>query len=251
MARERAQTTLTACAQCRLGQLPGLNTQSDERARLIQQFKRGEFELDRGARMFEEGKPHPGFYTILAGALLRYRNAPDGGRQIVNVMFPGDIAGLQGLRGQPFQHVVEAILPVRLCRFDRRDLDGLIAADAHLGHDMIWIAAKEESALESHLVTLGRRRASMRIAYLACFLLDRSYETGLSAGPTETPLPVTQAQIADMLGLSHVHANRSLQKLRAEGLVEWDQRHIATHDLEALRAFAGYERPYLSPRPYV
>ena len=251
MAREENTTVVTACANCPLGGRTGLLAHVPGRTNLIQKFKRGEFTLDRGVSMFEEGESHRGLYTLLDGALMRYRPAPEGTRQIVNIMFPGDLIGIQGLHDEPFQHVVEALMPVRLCRFDSRDLDALIGSDPGLGHDLVWMAAKEESALESHLVALGKRRATKRIAYLASFILDRSFETGLSPSPSAVQLPITQAQIADMLGLSHVHCNRSIQQLRAEGLVRWDQSGLATDNLELLRDHADYVRPFRSPRPYL
>ena len=117
-------------------------------------------------------------------------------------------------------------------------------------HDVIWLAAKEEEALAEHLVTLGQRTARERIAYLAVFLVQRAIETGIARG-TSVTLSVTQTQIADMLGLSLVHTNRTLQALRQANLIGWNLSEIQIPDLAAARDFAQFDRPPDRARPYI
>ena len=155
------------CRQCPLAACPGLRPHSEEELPHIQRFKIGEVSLERGEILIEQEVTRGGLFTLLEGIMMRYRSLPDGRRQVVNFMFPGDLIGLQGAFGEPASHSVEALLPARLCVFDSAKFFTLITAQPTLGYDITWLAAKEETALEEHLVALGRRSAKERVAYLA------------------------------------------------------------------------------------
>ncbi|MEB3416688.1 Crp/Fnr family transcriptional regulator [Alteriqipengyuania sp. WL0013] len=245
-------TDLIDCRDCPLACRPGLTPIEPDRLALVEDFKRGEMVLEAGNTLIRQGQPHDKLYTVLEGVLIRYRELPgDDGRQIVNFMFPGDLLGLQAVRGDAPSHGVDTVTAARLCVFPQDRFNDLIAKEPAFGFDMVWLAAKEERALESHLVTLGKRRAAERIAYLALFLVERAYESGYADSKTRLRLPLTQAQIGDMLGLSLVHANRSIQQLRESGLVDWKRGEIVIHDLAATVEFAEYQSPHISPRPYL
>ena len=96
----------------------------------------------------------------------------------------------------------------------------LFAQQPRLGYDLTWLVAKEESALEEHLVSIGRRTAKERLVCLAIFLIERGIATGMVKQGT-LEITITQGQISDTLGLSLVHTNRTLQALRKMGLVIW------------------------------
>jgi hypothetical protein len=117
---------------------------------------------------------------------------------------------------------------------------------------VIWLSAREEDALEQHLVALGQRPARERVAYLALWLVERGLQTGLVAPDSAVAtlhVPITQGQIADMLGLSLVHTNRTLQALRKAGQVDWNGTRIAIPQLETVRAMVGFDPRGLPKRP--
>ena len=101
------------------------------------------------------------------------------------------------------------------------------------------------------MVALGQRTARERIAYLAVFLMSRAIDTGMTQQGASLALTVTQTQIADMLGLSLVHTNRTLQALRQANLIGWTLSEITIPDLGAAREFARYDTPTLGSRPYI
>jgi len=142
-------------------------------------------------------------------------------------MFPGDLVGLQGAFAEPAGHTIEALLPTRVCDFSRGDFHALIVEHPHLGYDLTWLAAKEERALEEHIVSLGQRTARERVAHLAVWLLDRALATGMAEDDHTVALPITQSQVADMLGLSLVHTNRTIKALERSGEVVWRSGSIA------------------------
>ncbi|RVQ67093.1 Crp/Fnr family transcriptional regulator [Croceicoccus ponticola] len=239
------------CVNCPLLACPGLDQPERERLEQIQEFKIGEVALERGGQAVIQGVRSAHVYTVLEGVLIRYRLLDDGRRQIINFLFPGDLIGLQSALNEPMTHGAEALTPARLCAFPRDKFRDFISRFTDLSYDLIWLAAKEEAALEEHLVALGQRNAKERIAYLALFLIERSEATGRTHGDHRIELSVTQSQIADMLGLSLVHTNRSLQALRREGLVTWSLNTIEIPDMEAVRQYVNFDRSLVTVRPFI
>lgn len=239
------------CSECPLLECSGLFEHSPEQLDYIQTYKQGEFAVGRGGSVVEQGRESVHLFTVLDGVLIRYRTLEDGRRQIVNFMFPGDLVGLQGAFDDPMAHSVEALLDSRLCIFDRNSFVDLIGRHPQLGYDITWLAAKEETALEEHLVALGQRSAKERVAYLAVWLIHRAQETCMVGKDVRLELPVTQAQIADMLGLSLVHTNRTLRALAKEGIVEWRPGEVHVEDMDAACEFAQFNRSDHGKRPYI
>ena len=238
------------CRECPLAACPGLRPHEPEEIAHIERFKIGEVKLTRGELLIEQDITRGGMYTLLDGVMMRYRSLEDGRRQIVNIVFPGDLVGLQGAFGEPASHSVEALLPSRLCVFDSAKYYDLIVAQPSLGYDITWLAAKEELALEEHLVALGQRSAKERVAYLAVWLIRRAQRTCMATG-NRLEVTITQAQIADMLGLSLVHTNRTIKALESERKVMWRQGGIEAPDLAATAAFAHFDDAQERQRPFL
>jgi CRP-like cAMP-binding protein len=97
------------------------------------------------------------------------------------------------------------------------------------------------------MVSMGRRSSYEQMAHLLCELLLRFRAVGL-AEDNNYPLPATQAELGDAFGLSTVHVNRTLQRLRAEGLVILTERRITIPDPERLMKVAGFDPSYLEVR---
>lgn len=245
------ENSLHSCLECPLLGCPGLSSPSAERRALIDEFKLGEIALDRGGQAVIQGVRSAHVYTVVEGVLIRYRLLDDGRRQIINFLFPGDLIGLQSALDEPMSHGVEALTEARLCAFPRDRFRDFITRFSDLSYDLVWLAAKEEAALEEHLVALGQRNARERIAYLALFLIERAEATCRTDGKHRIALTVTQSQIADMLGLSLVHTNRSLQALRKEGLVTWSLNTVEIPDMEAVRRYVQVDHASARQRPYI
>jgi CRP-like cAMP-binding protein len=238
------------CAECPLLACPGLRPLAPDQMAYMQAFKQAELRVERGDVIIAQGERSPQVFSLISGVLMRFKLLEDGRRQIVYFLFPGDLVGLQAAMGEPLSHGVEALTAATLCVFPRERFPELVSDHPELGFDVIWLAAKEEEALEEHLVALGQRSARERIAYLAVFLVQRAIETGIARG-TSLTLSVTQTQIAEMLGLSLVHTNRTLQALRQSNLIGWNLSEIQIPDLAAARAFAQFDGPPERSRPYI
>ena len=238
------------CIECPLLECEGLRPLDKGQLKFMQGFKQGEFTIDKGTQSLVQGSISPHIYTLLQGVLFRYRILEDGRRAIVNFVFPGDLIGLQGAMDDPLMHGCEALTAATLCVFSRDRVIELFAEQPRLGFDLTWLAAKEESALEELLVSIGRRTAQERLVYLAIFLIERGIATGLVKKDT-LEISITQAQISDTLGLSLVHTNRTLQSLRKKGLVNWSLTSISIPDMDAAHDFAHYEGSGTGTRPFI
>lgn len=239
----------TPCQQCPLRSLSTFRDFSAKELEFVAQFKSGELSIERGATILVEGMHSAHLFTLLSGWAFRYKLLPDGRRQIMNYVLPGDLVGLQGSLMDEMDHSVEALTPVTLCVFERSKLEKLFERHASLAYDVTWIAAHEERILDEHLLSVGRRTALERTAYLLSFIHQRAHSVGLSGG--RRVIPITQQHVADTLGLSLVHTNKTLRKLADRKLMRWHDRGCEILDEDGLLALADWEGLRGGLRPFI
>nr|WP_314090696.1 Crp/Fnr family transcriptional regulator [uncultured Shinella sp.] len=239
----------TPCQQCPLRSLPDFRDFTPKELDFVSQFKSGELSIERGATILVEGMHSAHLFTVLSGWAFRYKLLPDGRRQIMNYVLPGDLIGLQGSLMGEMDHSIEALTPVTLCVFERSKLERLFERHASLAYDLTWIAAAEERILDEHLLSIGRRTALERTAYLLSFIHQRAHSSGVNGG--RRVIPITQQHVADTLGLSLVHTNKTLRKLADRNLMRWQDKGCEILDADALQALAGWEGLKRGPRPFI
>ena len=108
-----------------------------------------------------------------------------------------------------------------------------------LARALWWAALVDEATLREWLVNIGARPAEERVAHLLCELLLRLKTIGLASDNSYEP-PLTQAELADTTGLTNVHVNRVLQRLRGDGLITLRGKRLVILDVERLNAFSGF-----------
>lgn len=236
------------CESCPLRPLPPFRAFETEEVEFISSFKKGELSVDKGATVIVEGSHSAHLFTVLSGWGFRYKLLPDGRRQILNFIVNGDFVGLQAGLSLEMQHSVEALTPMLLCVFERGHLRQLYEKHPDLAFDVTWLAAREEQMLDEHLLSVGRRSALERAAYLLSFLQQRAAPFR-NAGMLNKRIPITQQHVADTLGLSIVHTNKTLRKLSAKTLIAWGDGGCEVLDEKGLLAIAGWEGLVDSKRP--
>jgi len=236
------------CEKCPLRVLPSFRAFSPEELTFISTFKRGELHAEAGTMVLTEGTNSAQMFTLLSGWAFRHKTLDDGRRQILNYLLPGDLIGLQGSVTGEMQHSVETLTPVVLCVFQRDRLNDLFANQPGLGFDVTWIASREERILDEHLLSIGRRTALERAAYLIAFLHQRAAAV-YGQAPARLLIPVTQQHVADTLGLSIVHTNKTLRKLADRGLIRWHDRACEVLDSAGLQDAAGWDGLSETARP--
>ena len=108
-----------------------------------------------------------------------------------------------------------------------------------LAYDITWIASREERMLDENLLSVGRRSALERAAYLLAFIASRARKVGMD-GAGKVEIPITQQHVADTLGLSLVHTNKTIRKLMDRKLVQWRDGGCKVLDIEGLMALANW-----------
>jgi len=239
-----------SCQNCPLRPLPIFRDFEKQELAFISTFKKGELAVDKGATVLVEGSHSAHLYTVLSGWAFRYKLLRDGRRQILNYLMPGDLIGLQGSVMGEMQHSVEALSPMLLCVFEREYLHELYRNHPGLAYDITWIASREERMLDENLLSLGRRSAIERAAYLIAFIASRAKVVGLN-GKQSIQIPITQQHIADTLGLSLVHTNKTIRKLMDRKLIVWRDGGCEVADIEGLKRLAGWEGLGEARRPLI
>ncbi|WP_165694106.1 Crp/Fnr family transcriptional regulator [Teichococcus deserti] len=175
---------------------------------------------------------------LLSGWACRIRILPDGRRQIVSFLLPGDIIGRQ----QP--SLAELCSIASLTRLRHVDASPLFVAtpEGGLARALHALALQDVAQLRDQVVRLGRQMAHERLASLLLEFEARLGAAGL-AGDGRFAMPLTQEVLADALGLSVVHLNRTLQQLRREGLIALKGRVVTLRQTAALRAIADWQPP--------
>jgi len=194
--------------------------------------------------LIREGDKPRQVNLILEGWAYRYKTLEDGRRSIAAFMVPGDLGDLRMFILKQMDHSVGALTPVRVAQIPGDPILDLTEGSPRLSRALWWNSLVEEAIAREWIANVGQRDATERLAHLFCEIFVRLRAVGLTNGHS-CELPVTQGQLADATGLSAVHVNRTLQDLRAAGLVSLRGKTLTISDLEALQRAALFNANYL------
>jgi len=243
-------TRRVPCEKCPLRAMEHFRDFTSEELKFVSAFKKGELTAEPGAVILSEGAHSAHLFTLLQGWAFRYKTLEDGRRQILNYLLPGDLVGLQGSVIGEMQHSIEALSPVTFCVFQRDQLPTLFQNHPGLAFDITWLASREERMLDENLLSVGRRSALERAAYLIAFLYQRAEVVGMNkSGPLT--IPISQQHVADTLGLSIVHTNKTLKKLSEKKLIRWLDRSCEVLSPEGLLDVSGWDGLPEGKRPLI
>ena len=191
-----------------------------------------------------EGMAPRAVFLLKEGMAARYRNLPDGGRQIITFLIPGDLCDLRAFMLQAMDHSIGTITASRIASIPRSRIMDIVAHHPRISAALWWSSMQEEAMLRERIVSLGRRDARARVAYLLCELLWRYEAVGL-ANDRSVELPLTQTELGDALGLTAIHVNRVLKRLRSDGLIETRHRTLHMLNVAGLQKIGGFNQDYL------
>ncbi len=241
---------MVPCAACPLRRLKAFTSYGEPEIAFIQALKVGELALGARASILREGDHPDRLFTLLSGWAFRFKTLPDGRRQILNFLLPGDLVGLQAKLFETAAHGVEALTDVRLCVFSRDRIWDIFREQPSIAFDVTWLSAREERIVDESLLSAGRRSAAESMAALVLQLHRRATALGLET-EQGVPMPLTQAHLADALGLSTVHANRTLRVMRQRKLFIHAGGFLRDVDLAGLRRLARIAEGDASLRPLI
>ena len=197
-----------------------------------------------GEDLISEGDPVDSVRVVLSGWVCRYKTLEDGRRQIVNFLFPGESCDAYAFLLSTMDHSIATLTPVVYSEIKRTRFERLVAADRTLA-EAFWCETLVNTAIQREwAINLGRRVALERVAHLFCEIFERLRPVGMVDG-NSCMMPITQMDLADATGLSVVHLNRTLQELRASGLIVLRDRVLTINDLDPLKDAALYSPIYL------
>ena len=212
---------------------------------IVEGYKSGDRSVREGADLYSEGETWHELYTLLEGWVFYYKLLEDGRRQITKIVLPGDLVGFQPDLTGRLDHSAQTLTPVRLCVFPRANFIELCKANPELAIRLTWMVARDVEAAGEGLTNIGRRTARERVAH---FLLGLYYRVRLRHPEpvgSVIPLPLTQEHIGDALGLTAVHVNRTLRRLRDEGLLNVSNRTLHVIEPDHLADIAGIDEDSL------
>lgn len=182
---------------------------------------------------------------LLDGFVYRYKDLRSGTRQTLQLAIPGDFIDLHSLLLKQLDHHIASFTDCRLALFKHEQLKGLIEQHPHLGR-LLWLSTIVDAAVHREwMLSLGRRSALSRLAHLFCELQVRLTAAGMADHGTYE-LPLSQSDLAEILGLTPVHINRMLKELREDGLVKFRSKTVEIQDWDGLVETAEFDPFYLS-----
>lgn len=194
----------------------------------------------------EGDKPGP-IFVILEGWACRYKLLPEGTRQITAFLMPGDCCDLHASVLETMEHSIATLTPARVATIPRGRMEELIMTRPALMRAFWWTQLVDEDTLRALMVSMGRRDSLQRVAHLMCELSVRARNIGL-IDDSRFEMPLTQAVIGDAVGLTAVHVNRVLRKLRLAGVMELAAGSLTITDVRKLALVAGFDDTYLHRR---
>ena len=229
-----------------LRKVEGRHPLSDEarQAFLSLPYKRHSVALYRD--VVREGKRSFTCCLMSEGVVSRYKTLPNGGRQINSFHIPGDMIDLQSALMLVADHGIRTHTPTVVLDFDCFDILQLSSDYAEWGRALWFDTMVDSSIFREWMLNVGRRPAVSRVAHLLLEFAHRLHSIGESDGFKFT-LPVTQIDLADAAGLSSVHTNRSLQRLREDGLIRTYGKTVVIEKRQELARLATFESTYLEP----
>jgi CRP-like cAMP-binding protein len=200
-------------------------------------------ELGPRRNLIREGDRPDHVHLVVEGWAARYKTLSDGSRQILAFLIPGDFCDLHVTILGEMDHSIATITRARIVYVPRGEMEALTRRP-RIARAFWWATLVDEAVLRAWVVNVGRRGAFESIGHLMCELYLRMRNVGLTTDYS-FELPLTQEEIGDALGLTPVHVNRVLQRMRADGLITFARGALNILDYRRLEAASGFNPNYL------
>jgi len=235
----------TRCAECPIRAKALFQVVADDYLHDAESRRTAQYALPARSHLYQENQPATMAYTLFEGWLLLYRTHSDGSRQGLRIALPGDFVGYAPLEDTGYSHGALAVTPVTACGFRQHDLHAMIDSHPDIARQINAIQSHYLASCESNVLGLGRKSAEQRIAHAVADIHQRLQQRGEveAGGSAAMPFPLTQEMLGELTGLTPVHTNRVLRKLRTEGVMLCERQRIEIFDLPRLLEIAEYRSP--------
>jgi CRP-like cAMP-binding protein len=217
---------------------------TEEEKQLLIALEESPTDIKSGSILWEKGDEANEFCTLKSGWAFSYRHMENGDRQILEVFLPGDIIGLREFAFSQRLENVRMIDDGVICHFPHKRMLDIFRLSLPLTSVMFAIGNRQQVLMTERLVT-SRRSARQKMAHFLYEMYLRLRQTNPDIS-NQFRLPLSQEQLADVLGLSPVHVSRTFTALSDDGLVFRDRHHLTISDLAALCAEGEFDDCYLT-----
>lgn len=184
-------------------------------------------------------------YLMVRGMACRYKLLSGGERQILGYIIPGDICDVHFVTLNKSDHSVVLLGACEVVKIATHKMKTILANHPRIERALSLAALHEIAILREWLVNVGQRAALQKVSHFLCEMTYRLARVGQVADDGSFELPINQMALADTTGLTPVHINRTLQRLRYDGLIRLGQRRLSIIDAEQLAMVAGFDDNYL------
>jgi CRP-like cAMP-binding protein len=194
--------------------------------------------------IIREGEHSPDIHIVLSGLACRYKLLENGNRQIMAFLVPGDPCDAEIFILKHMDHSIATLAPSLVASISGSKMKDLLLNRPGIALAFWWSTLQDEGILRERIIDEGRRDAYSRIAYMIYEVLIRMRAVGI-IDDQKFEFPITQTDLADATGLTPVHVNRMLQRLRDEGLISTEGKVWTVLDPAGLRNAARFDASYL------
>jgi len=200
--------------------------------------------VDARRDVISEGDRPRHVHLVLDGWACRYKQLPDGKRQIVSLFVPGDFCDVNVYILKHMDHSIGAITRLKVAMITPEEMNSLTAERPRITQALWWHELVTAAIQREWTLNIGQRTAYERLSHLLIELYLRLNTVG-RARDGRCDFPLTQNDLADATGLTSVHVNRTLQDLRRDGLIELERKQLHILDMERMMDVAMFNANYL------
>jgi CRP-like cAMP-binding protein len=231
----------TRCSDCPIRTKALFQVVAEDYLHDAESRRTAQYQLPARAHLYQENQSATMAYTLFDGWLMLYRTDAKGGRQGLRIALPGDFVGYTPLPDSSYSHSALAVTATVVCGFRQSDLHAMIDRHDDIGRHINQIQARYLQICENNVLGLGRRSAEQRIAHAVLDLHYRlSHRGEVDEEGTRFPFPLTQEMLGELTGLTPVHTNRVLRKLRTDKLMVCERQQVEILDLKGLTELAEF-----------
>lgn len=197
-----------------------------------------------GEDLIREGQRPDAVFVMIEGWAAAYKMLPNGQRQIMAYLLPGDTSDVFNHVLDVMDHSIGALGPCKVAVVPQAEFADVVASHPAISRAIRWATQVDSATLREWVLNVGRRDGMGRAAHLFTELLLRMKAIGL-AEDDRFALPLTQTDLADTMGLTPVYVNRVLQQMRSEGSITLERRYLTVHAPERLVELSAFTPRYL------
>lgn len=213
-----------SCLVAKLGRFAKLSESDQDLLRALEKTER-DYRKDEIVR--HQGRPVDELFVVKSGWLTSFSLLQDGRRQLLRLFFPGDIVDLSEIALEKTQHDIKCVTNAVLCPFPKSAMDLVFSTSPRLTALLFSMTVRENSTLLDRIRAIGRFSAYERLCYLILELSERLYHvTGNRLDGEGFRLPLTQMDIADLLGLTNVYVSKTMSRIEKDGLIRRDGNRV-------------------------